>query len=156
MVNGWTHHIRAKLHKPAHILWTIWRQRCTLTDLQSQLCENGVICCYFPSHSLSLFFPLMNSSSVRANNRDGSNKWADNGVAILTRVRQSGCWWHLWWDTGSGRRDWQEERRDASVQLLTRLIRKTSSFYFPFLTRLLIKHRVYSPLTCMASFVSGV
>lgn len=47
-------------------------------------------------HDLQLFslipflFPLMNLSSVRANNRDSSNERADNSAAILTGFSRSG------------------------------------------------------------------
>lgn len=36
-----------------------------------------------------LFLPLMNSSSVRANNRDSSTERADNRAAILTGIKRS-------------------------------------------------------------------
>lgn len=84
------HHLKTKT-RPARLTQSIVR-RCT-------------ICSYFlPFLFLSFFFPLMNSSSVRANNRDSSNERAHNSAAILTGIKRSGGWWHSWWDTESGRK----------------------------------------------------
>lgn len=69
-------------------------------------------------HDLQLFspiaflFPLMNLSRVRANNRDSSDERADNSAAILTGIKQSGGWWHSWWDMESGRKAKRERRDD--------------------------------------------
>lgn len=65
--------------------------------------------------SVSFLFPLMNSSSVRANNRDSSNEREDNSAAILTGIKWSGGWWHSWWDMESGRKvkreNWEDDRK---------------------------------------------
>ena len=53
--NGWTNYLCAKLDKQTVISCTIWRQRPTLPDLQSQLCETAWFAAIF-SHFLSLFF----------------------------------------------------------------------------------------------------
>lgn len=113
LVIGWIIDTCAKLHNQVPILCPIWRQRT----------QAIVPKLHHPPPSFLFSFLLMNLSSVRENNGDSSNKWADNSVAILTGFSQSGCRWHLWWEMVSGRnvkREWQEGRRDASVQLTTK------------------------------------
>lgn len=68
--------------------------RATLEDKDSPS-QTYTVNCAKP-HDLQLFspipflFPLMNSSSVKANNRDSSNERTDNSAAILTGINRSG------------------------------------------------------------------
>lgn len=78
--------------------------------LAQSIVRSGMICSYFLP--FLFFFLLMNSSSVRANNRDSSNERADNSAAILTGINRSGGWWHSWWDMESGRKVKREGGRE--------------------------------------------
>lgn len=82
LVNGRTNDIRSELHKQTHIFCTTGRQSVAQSDFTQPIVRNGVICSYFlPFLFLS---PLMNSSSVSANNRDRRKERAHNSAAILT------------------------------------------------------------------------
>lgn len=100
-------------HKQTHILFTIGRQRLP-GGLTHSVVQNHMIFSYFLPFPFVFFPPLMNLSSVRANNSDSSYERADNRAAILTGIKWSGGWWHRRWDTASGRKV-KRGRGDAAL-----------------------------------------
>lgn len=87
-VNGRRKDICAKLAQANTHFVHHWKTKTLPGGLTQSIVQNRMIFSYFLP--FPFFFLLMNSSSVRANNRDSSYERADNRAAILTGIKRSG------------------------------------------------------------------